>query len=109
MGISRFRAEEIRELAFGSIVAGYTILGGAYENPISKIYVVNNTDALLMFSFQGSTEDHFALPAQGFLLLDITVDSNPDYLPVGAALYVKRIETPTSGSVYFTTFYGRNR
>lgn len=110
MGISKFRSEELRELAFGSIVANYAAIGGAYENPISKIYVVNNTDALLVFSFQGSTEDHFVLPASGFILLDITIEAgSPDYLPIGGKLFVKRIGTPTSGSVYFTAFYGRNR
>lgn len=110
MGISRFRSEELRELAFGSIVAGYTAIGVPFEDPISKIYVLNNTDALLTFSFQGSTEDHFVLPSLGFLLLDITTDSNnPDYLRVGSSIYVKRNETPTSGSVYLTAFYGTNR
>lgn len=110
MGISRFRAEPVRTLAFGSIVAGYTAIGTAYEHPISKIYVVNTTDALLLFSFQGTTEDHFYLPPNGFLLLDITVeDRNPDYLPIGALLYVKRSGVPTSGAVYFTAFYGLNR
>jgi hypothetical protein len=110
MGISRFRAEPIRSLAFGSIVAGYTALGTAYEHPISKIFVVNDTDATLMFSFQGTTEDHFILPAGGFLLLDITLEAgNPDYLPKGASLYVKRSGIPTSGAAYFTAFYGLNR
>lgn len=110
MGVSRFRAEPLRSLAFGSIVANYTAIGTPYASPISKIYVVNQTDALLVFSFQGTTEDHFILTPTGFLLLDITLESaSPDYLPVGASLYVKRVDVPTSGSVYFTTFYGRNR
>jgi len=110
MGISRFRSEELREIAFGSIVAGYAVIDSAFENPISKIYVLNNTDALLTFSFQGTTEDHFVLPSLGFLLLDITLEaSNPDYLPTGSALYVKRNGIPTAGSVYLTAFYGRNR
>lgn len=110
MGISRFRSEELKSIAFGSIVANYAIIDSAFSNPISKIYVLNNTDALLLFSFQGSTEDHFVLPSLGFLLLDITIEANsPDYLPIGSALYVKRSETPTSGSVYLTAFYGRNK
>ena len=108
MGIARFRSEPLRSLAFGSIVAGYTAIGTAFEEPITKIYVYNDTDALLTFSFQGSTEDHFVLPRDGFLLLDITVDTDTAaYLPTGSFLYVKRNETPTSGSVYLTAFYGR--
>ena len=110
MGITRFRAEPVRSLAFGSIVAGYTALGTPYENPISKIYLINDTDALLIFSFQGTTEDHLILPASGFLILDITdVAGNPAYLPKGASFYVKRSGIPTSGAVYFTAFYGLNR
>lgn len=109
MSVSRFRAEALRSLAFGSIVAGYTAVGTSFAFPISKIYVVNNTDEILLFSFDGTT-DHFILPSLGFLLLDITMESQvPDYLPIGARLYVKRSGVPTTGSVYLTTFYGLNR
>lgn len=109
MGVSRFRAEELKSIAFGSVIASYAAIGAAYAFPISKIFVSNLTDAALVFSFNGTT-DHFVLPADGFLLLDITMDPNtPDYLKKGDSIYVKRIGTPSSGSVYLTTFYGLNK
>lgn len=109
MGISRFRVEELKSLAFGSIAAGYAIVGAAYAFPISKIHIFNNTDVALTFSFDGVT-DHVVLPASGFMLLDITIEGKvPDYLPKGDAFYVKRLGTPTTGSVYLTAFYGVNR
>jgi hypothetical protein len=109
VAIKQFRSEEERSLAFGSIVAGYTIIGTAFDHPLTKIYIYNDTDARLTFSFQGSTEDHITLPTKGFILLDInssTVDNV--FLKNSSALYVKRDETPTSGSVYVTGFYSRN-
>lgn len=109
MGISRFRVEELKSLAFGSIVAGYTVIGDPYAFPISKLHIVNNTDEILLFSFDGVT-DHLRLPSGGFLLLDITIEANvPDYLPIGDAIYVKRDGTPTSGTADVTAFYGLNR
>lgn len=107
--LKQFRSEELRDIAFGSIVAGYTIIGSLFEHPLTKIYVYNDTDARLNFSFQGTTEDHFVLPSKGFILLDInstTVDNV--FLRNYSGLYVKRDETPTSGSVYVTGFYSRN-
>lgn len=109
MAASKFRAEALKSLAFGSIGAGYSAIGTSYAFPISKIYVVNNTDEILLFSFDGTT-DHFPIPSNAFLLLDITIEDNlPDYLPIGDSLYVKQLGVPTSGSVYLTAFYGTNR
>lgn len=109
MSLSRFNAEAVKEKAFGDIGASYTQVGAAYAYPISKIYVANLTDVTLYFSFDGAT-NHFVLPTSGFIMLDVTMDPNtPDYLPTGGALFVKRLGTPSSGSVYVSTFYGTNR
>lgn len=108
MGTAQFRSEELRDIAFGSIGASYAIIGSLFEHPLTKIYVYNDTDARLAFSFQGTTEDHFVLPSKGFILLDMnsaTIDNV--FLRNTSALYVKRDETPTSGSVYLTGFYSR--
>lgn len=108
MAVSRFRVEELKSLAFGSIVAGYTAIGASYAAPISKLHIVNNTDGTLLFSFDGVT-NHLRLPSGAFLLLDITMESQvPDYLPKGDSMYVKRDETPTSGTADVTAFYGTN-
>lgn len=104
----RFAAEPLRSLAFGSIGAGYMGVGTAISNPSRIIKVDNLTDATLLFSFDGIT-DHFVLPANGFLLLDITANksvSDAYFLAQGQRLYVKQSGVPTSGAVYFTTIYG---
>lgn len=104
----RFRMEEIRSLAFGSISGTYMGIGSSVENPILQFYIVNTTDADLMFSIDGVT-DHFMIPAQSFLLDDVSSNKGLGgglYLPEGTRLYVKEIGTPTDGAVYFSAFYG---
>jgi hypothetical protein len=104
----RLKCEPVRSLAFGLIVAGYTGVSTALLKPARIILVQNLTDAALMFSFD-AVDDHFPLPAQGQFVLDITANKSLTqgfYLAEGQRLYVKRIGTPASGSVYLTVFYG---
>jgi hypothetical protein len=104
----RFQAEAVRTLAFGSIVAGYTGIGTAMTRPIRFFVIQNLTDASLMFSFDGVT-DHLPLASSGYIVLDISSNQTFGqgfYLAEGSRLYVKRIGTATSGSVYFSAFYG---
>ncbi len=103
----RMLAQAIRSLASGSIVAGYTVIGTALTDQVRMIYITNLTDALLMFSLDGSV-DHFVLPAQGFLLLDVTANEISDtgfFISEGTQMYVKRVETPTTGTVYISAFF----
>jgi hypothetical protein len=102
--------EELRSLAFGGIGAGYMGIGAAFSNPIRILNVQNLTDATMVFSFGGVT-DHFVLPAQGFILLDVSTNkdwrSGALYIAEGSRLYVKQeAAAPTSGSVYVSVFYG---
>jgi hypothetical protein len=104
----RLACEPVRSLSFLTIAAGYLPIGTRLNNPARMIFVQNLTDALLMFSFNG-TDDHFPLAANGFLLLDITSNktiSQGFFITEGQNLYVKQIGVPLSGSVYLTTFYG---
>jgi hypothetical protein len=105
----RLRADEQRSLAFGSIGAAYMGIGAAFSHPIRIIFVQNLTDALLQFSFDGVT-DHFPLPSNGFLLLDIMANktnfAEGFYIAEGYRLYVKEIGSPSSGAVYVSNFYG---
>ena len=100
--------EAVRSLAFGSISAAYMGIGTPLSNP-SRIFLIQNlTDALLMFSFDGIT-DHIPVAANGFVLLDITANktvSQGFYIAEGTRIYVKEVDTPTSGSVYVSSFYG---
>lgn len=104
----RLQAEPVRSLAAGVIGVGYMGVGTELEYPARIISVQNLTDATLMFSFNG-VDDHFPLPADGFLLLDITGNrtvSTGFFIAESTRLYVKLIDEPTTGSVYFTSFYG---
>jgi len=101
--------ETVRQLAFGSIGGAYMGIGTAMSRPIRIFLLQNLTDANLMFSFDG-VKDHLPLPNNGYILIDITANKTREqgyYLAEGTRLYVKEISaSPSSGSVYLTTFYG---
>lgn len=104
----RFRFDEQRSLAYGSIGATYMGVGSALTNAARQIFIQNLTNGIMQFSFDGVT-DHFVLPPNGFMILDITANKTQDqgfYLSEGERLYVKEISTPSSGTVYFSVMYG---
>ena len=104
----RLLPDTVRSLAFGSIGAAYMGIGTGLDHPARILFIQNLTDALLMFSFDGVT-DHFPLPASGYLLVDVTsnkTQSGGFFIAEGQRLYVKEISSPSTGSVYVTTFYG---
>ncbi len=106
----RFTPEPLRSLAFGSIVAGYTAIGTALANPVRILLLQNFTDKTLTFSFDG-VDDHVVLSLGGYLLIDVTANkslSGGFYLAQGKIIYVKRLGTPTTGSVYLSVFYGED-
>jgi hypothetical protein len=108
---SKLRVEPLRSLAAGSIVASYAPVGVEIDNPASLLIIQNFTDADLMFSFTGNT-DHIPLKAGASFTSDITANksSNSDLMiSVGTRIHVKRIGTPTTGSVYVSSFYGSLR
>lgn len=99
-----------RSLGFGSIGASYAIVGSTLFYKIRMLIVKNQTDALLQFSSDGAT-DHFVLDTGEAFILDIATNDaqeDPWFIPAGQGIYVKRIGTPTSGSVYVSALYGRN-
>jgi len=101
----RLRAETMRTKAFGAVGAGYTAIGTAFANPVSKMYLTNLTDANLTFSHDG-VNDHFVLPKEGLLVYDISYDSSETtYFSQGESLYVKQLAVPSVGSVYLTVYY----
>jgi len=104
------RFEELRDLGFASIVADYTAIGDALDHPAVIITIENFTDALLLFSVDGTT-DHFVVPSGGFKLYDIKTNARSSdsgfSLATGTIIYVKRSGIPTSGSVYITTIYNK--
>jgi hypothetical protein len=104
----RMLPEPVRSLAFGSISGTYAGIGTSFSNAIRIIFVQNLTDSTLMFSLNG-IDDHFPLPANGFLLLDVTANKTlPQgaFIAEGTRIYVKEVGAPSMGNVYVSTFYG---
>lgn len=104
----RIAFEPVQSLDYSSIDSGYTAVGGPIANAARQFFIQNLTDALLMFSFDG-VNDHFPLPSEGFFLDDITtnkVQSQGFYLSANTVLYVRTIDSPSIGSVYFSVSYG---
>lgn len=104
----RLLAEPVRSLGEASISGTYAGIGTAISNPSRVIFVQNLTDATLMFSLDG-INDHFPLPSNGFLVLDIASNQSHAqgfFMSQGQRLYVKTVGSPSTGSVYFSTFYG---
>lgn len=105
----RMQVEAVRTIDAGSIGAVYSSVGTGFTNPARLIHLQNLTNATLWFSYNG-VDDHFPLIEQSFLLLDVTSNkADPGggyYLPAGQRLYVKRLQTPTTGTVYLTVYYG---
>lgn len=103
----RLFADPVKTLAFGSIVAGYTAIDTGLLHPAHMVFVQNLTDVSLMFSIDG-INDHFPLPANGYLVMDVTSNksvSNALFIATGTTFYVKCIGIPTTGSVYVSSFY----
>ena len=105
----RLLAETLRSLAFGSISGTYAGIGAGLANPCRMFYLVNSTDVLLTFSFDG-VNDHFVIPPGSYLLLDITTNNTAVggsfTISQGQRIYVKG--APTLGAVYLSAFFGGN-
>lgn len=106
----KLNVEPMLSIAFGLISGTYAAIG-SFEFPSSIIYFQNLTDAAMIISFDGST-DAFPMPVNGFFLLDIAANaSSPEglYIQLGQVFWVKQLAgAPTTGSVYVTSFYGKN-
>ena len=99
------KPEAIRTLGFASISGTYAIIGTAITNPSQVYYIQNLTDVTITFS-QDAVNDHFILPAGGFVLIDAGANKGlygSLSFNSGTSLFAKG--SPTSGSVYLTTLY----
>lgn len=109
----RLMPETVRTLGFGSIGAAYMGIGAATIKPIRLLFIQNLTNEIVMFSFDG-INDHFPLPATGYIILDITANKTIEsgfFLAENQRIFVRDMvaqgkPAPTSGEVYVTTFYG---
>lgn len=100
--------ETLRTLTFANWAA-YTALGVPFLHPIRLFRIVNNTDATLLISFDGST-DHDVVTPNSFLLYDIasnkTAVSDEWYFAQGTQIYIKG--NATVGAVYLSAYFGRS-
>ena len=100
---TRATFDAVREVAFGSIGAAYAAVGTALTDHARIIRLVNQTDAQVYISTDGST-DHIRMAANSFFILDFSANKVRDdglFLPVGTIFYAKRQSgAPTSGSLW---------
>ena len=105
----RFQAEPIRSLSSGAISVTYMGIGTSLAHPARQFYILNQTNAALMFSFDG-INDHIFLPSQGYMFNDVASNQSFNqgwYIAEGTRIYVKDMGSPANtGSVYVSFFYG---
>ncbi len=105
----RLYPEPLQSLAFDAVGATYALLG-TLANPSRIFQLQNTTDVQVFFSFDG-TNDHLTLPADSFILLDLTANkSNVGQVAnfaQGQKIYARRGAVATTlGNVYLSTIFG---
>lgn len=99
----------VKELAAGSIGAGYTAIGTQLYYASRVLILANLTNADVMLSDNGA-DDKLPLAAGDKFVVDLTANNaanDPWFYPAKRIWHVKRIGTPTTGSVYVISLYGR--
>lgn len=110
MSIVRFDA--IISVSYSSITNSYAALGSATQHPWRIIRMINTTDASMLLSFNGST-DNVILPSNSFVLYDFATNAAPVndldnfLLSINTQIYIKYISAPTGGAVYVEGLYAR--
>lgn len=109
MSSIRLIPQPIRSLDFGSIGILYAAVGTPLDLPASIIIFQNNTDAPVFFSLDG-VNDHFFLPQNGFLVLDLTTNKSLDqgaFISQGTQVYVRNLfAAGTMNDVYVSVMSG---
>lgn len=104
------RFDALRTVAFGSITGSYTALGTPTTKNMRLVKIVNTTDADMLVSFDGTT-DNDIIPAGGFALYDFatnapaTASSSWFVLAIATQIYVKYSTAPTLGAVWVVGIY----
>lgn len=104
----RLYPEVLRSVAFGSISGTYAPIGTPFLHPCRILVLQNQTDGLLVISWDG-VNDHLPIPAQGYIILDVTTNKTVDigaFFAQDTQLYVRDLTAPTTGSLYVSTFFG---
>lgn len=103
--------DPLRSLAFGSISGTYAAVGNPQSYPARIICFTNTTDADMIFSMDGTT-DQLLVAAGGFKLFDITTNHRPvnqdDFcFSNGTQWYVKQSSAPSKGAVYIEIIHSQ--
>lgn len=111
MFTTKAQLDALRTLAFGSIGATYAVVGTPLAYQARIICFTNTTNADVIFSINGST-DQLIVPAGSFKLFDITTNHRPinqdDFcFAIGTQWYVKYASAPSSGAVYIEVVYAQ--
>lgn len=107
--LQKLLPQALQSVAFGSITTSYTTLG-TLTHPARLVKIVNNTTGLILISWNGdATTDNDVLPANSFVLYDVTANKVKDdgcFISLGTVFSLKYSGTaPTSGSVYLVSLY----
>lgn len=111
MAVARF--DILRTLAFGSISGTYAAVGIPISNNWRLFRIVNATNGDMFFSAD-AVNDNFFLPANTFLLWDLSTnapinETDNFSLALQTQFYVRQSTAPTSGAVYIEGIYARQR
>lgn len=94
---------------FASLGASYSLIGTISSSPARIVKMTNTTNKDVLISYDGTT-NHDILPANSFVLYDISSNSgikNVLVLPEGTSIYAKYVDIPTEGAVYMTIISAR--
>lgn len=103
------RFDAVRLVASGSITNAYTKLGTPFTHAMRVLNFKNNTDADMMISFDGTT-DNLPVVADSFDLYDLTSDQDANETfryELGTQLYIKFLSAPTTGTFYVVAIFGK--
>lgn len=89
--------------AAASILAGYTLAGG-FTKGAMMLRISSTMDQAVQISFDG-INDHVAVPIGNTVpaMIELDFETNLTQLPA-PLIFVKRIGTPTVGSLYVSAF-----
>lgn len=106
------RFDPYRTTAFGAITGTFTPIGGPTTHLMRLMKIVNNTNADINVSFDGTTNNDF-IPANSFSLYDLQTNTQTNdyfYLADGTQVYINyNSGAPTSGAVYVIMIYGKGQ
>lgn len=110
MSSSVVRFDAMRSVAFGSITGSFVAVGSSFGHPMRLLKFVNTTNADIIVSFDGTTNNDI-IPAGGFSLYDATTNREENVttfvLANGTQVFAKYVSAPSSGTFYIVCVYGQ--